>query len=40
MVDAIIYNNSEINMETLKNGVYWLNIKNEFENIFIKIIKL
>ena len=40
LVDAFIYKNSVLNLETLKNGIYYLNIKSELENNFIKIIKL
>ena len=40
MVNKFIYKNSALNIETLKNGVYWINIKSKLENNFIKIIKL
>lgn len=40
IIDAFIYKNSVLNLETLKNGIYYLNIKSELENNFIKVIKL
>ena len=40
LVDTFIYENTAINLKTLRKGVYWIKIKNKLENYIIKVIKL